>query len=234
MSHPKNKRLPAGVIQRESLLTCPGIVGPVITGELRRCMARGRSTVIGFGGSCSVGHRPGFTGFGSRRFSKVRCGFTSRASAASLLASTSSTVRQRFENRNTLTRRGPGSISIRPRWSSSFSDDRDVLPSDVMIEPEVVVAHARAAAVTDRPLDRTEHPPRAAGAASDRPVSLCDLSSSPPSIVRKVGTFHQSRRSSTQCQHHRASDGDHHREEDQHFKVRHGPHRRYLKFRSDF
>ena len=55
-------------------------------------MTRGRSTVIGFGGG-------GFTGFGSRRFSKVRCGFTSRASAASLTASTSSIVRQRFENR---------------------------------------------------------------------------------------------------------------------------------------
>jgi len=36
-----------------------------------------------------------FTGFGSRRFSNVRCGFTSRASFASLTASTSSTVRQR-------------------------------------------------------------------------------------------------------------------------------------------
>jgi hypothetical protein len=42
-------------------------------------MTRGRSTIMGFGG---------FTGFGSRRFSNVRCGFTSRASAAiSLIAS---------------------------------------------------------------------------------------------------------------------------------------------------
>ena len=55
--------------------------------------------------------------------SDLRPGFTSRASAASLTASTSSIVRQRFENLKTLTRRGPGSMSIRPRWSSSFSDD---------------------------------------------------------------------------------------------------------------
>ena len=65
-------------------------------------MMRGRSTLMGFG----VG---AFTGFGSRR-SKVRCGFTSRASAASLTASTSSMQLQRFENLNTLTKRGPGSI----------------------------------------------------------------------------------------------------------------------------
>ena len=76
-------------------------------------MTRGRSTVMGFGG---------FTGFGSGGLPKVRCGFTSRASAANLAASTSSIVRQRLLNLNTLTRRGPGSISIRPRWSSSFSD----------------------------------------------------------------------------------------------------------------
>ena len=76
----------------------------------------GRSTATSFGGF------GGFTGFGSRRFSKVRHAFTSRASAANLAASTSSIVRQRFENLNTLTRRGPGSMSISPRWSSSFSD----------------------------------------------------------------------------------------------------------------
>ena len=63
-----------------------------------------------------------FTGFDSGDLAKVRCGFTSRASTANLTASTSSMLRQRFENLNTLTRRGPGSISIRPRWSSSFSD----------------------------------------------------------------------------------------------------------------
>jgi len=39
-----------------------------------------------------------FTGFGSRRFSKLLRGFTSRTSAANLAASTSSTVRQRLEN----------------------------------------------------------------------------------------------------------------------------------------
>jgi hypothetical protein len=109
-------------------------------------MTRGRSTVIGFGAGC-------FTGIGSGGLPKVRCGFTSRASAASLTASTSSIVRQRFENLKMLTRRGPGSMSIKPRWSSSFSD--------VMIEPEVGVAYARAAAVTDGPLYRCEHPPRA-------------------------------------------------------------------------
>jgi hypothetical protein len=57
-----------------------GIVGIVGSDGTRRCMTRGRSTVMGFGG---------FGGFGSR-FSKVRCGFTSRASAANLTASTSS------------------------------------------------------------------------------------------------------------------------------------------------
>jgi hypothetical protein len=71
-------------------------------------MMRGRSTVIGFG----VG---GFTGFGSCRFPKVRCDFNSRANAASLTASTASIVHQRRLSRKTLTRRGPGSISIRPR-----------------------------------------------------------------------------------------------------------------------
>ncbi|HET6841159.1 MAG TPA: hypothetical protein VFK06_05650 [Candidatus Angelobacter sp.] len=60
-------------------------------------MTRSRSIVMGFGG---------FTGFGSGGLPKVRCGFTSRASAASLTASTSSTVRQRFENLKMLTRRG--------------------------------------------------------------------------------------------------------------------------------
>jgi hypothetical protein len=39
-----------------------------------------------------------FTGFGSRRFLKVRHNFTSRASSANLAASTASTVRQRLEN----------------------------------------------------------------------------------------------------------------------------------------
>jgi len=39
-----------------------------------------------------------FTGFGSRRFLKVRHNFTSRASAANPAVSTASTVRQRLEN----------------------------------------------------------------------------------------------------------------------------------------
>jgi len=34
-------------------------------------------------------------------------------------------------------------------------------PPDVVIEPEVNVGHARAAAVADGPLDRGEHPARA-------------------------------------------------------------------------
>ena len=51
--------------------SCHGIVGSDGT---RRCMTRGRSTGIGFGFGSLIG-------LGSRRFSKVRCGFTSRASA---------------------------------------------------------------------------------------------------------------------------------------------------------
>jgi hypothetical protein len=53
--------------------SCHGIVGSDGT----RRMMRGRSITMSFGG---VG---GFTSFGPRR-SKVRCGFSSRASAASL------------------------------------------------------------------------------------------------------------------------------------------------------
>jgi hypothetical protein len=48
---------------------------------------------MGFGGSI---------GFGTRRFSKVRCGFTSRASSASRLASISSMLRQRLLSLKTL------------------------------------------------------------------------------------------------------------------------------------
>jgi hypothetical protein len=74
--------------------SCHGIVGSDGT---RRCMMRGRATMglVGFGG---------LTGFTSGGLPKVRCGFTSRASSANRLASTSSTVRQRFENRKTFTR----------------------------------------------------------------------------------------------------------------------------------
>ena len=101
--------------------SCHGTAGSDGT---RRCKTRGRATVMGFGAGFTAGKLANFGGFGfgSRRLSNFRCALSSRASAASLTASTSSIVRQRFENRNTLTRRGPGSISIRPRWSSSFSD----------------------------------------------------------------------------------------------------------------
>jgi hypothetical protein len=93
-------------------VSCHGIVGSDGT---RRCMMGGRFTFMAFGFG-------GFASLAPGGLPKVRCGFGSRASAANLTASTASTVRQRIENRNTFTRRGPGSISIRPRWSSSFSD----------------------------------------------------------------------------------------------------------------
>ena len=91
--------------ERLSSVILPSIVGSDGT---RRCMMRRRSTVIGFGVA-------GFNTFASRRLSKLRCGFGSRASAANLTASTSSTIRHRFENLKMFTRRVPGSISIRPR-----------------------------------------------------------------------------------------------------------------------
>ena len=84
-------------------------------------MTRVRSIVIGIG-SFATEEPVRLTGFGSRRRSNLRHGLILRASAASLTASTSSIVRQRFENLNTLTRRVPGEMPIRPRWSSSFSD----------------------------------------------------------------------------------------------------------------
>jgi hypothetical protein len=99
-----------------------GIVGNDGT---RRCMTRGRVIVVGFGSDFAAGaarRSVGANVSSARRLSNLRCGITSRASSASLAASTSSMQRQRFEKLNTLTRRGPGSISIRPRPCSSFSD----------------------------------------------------------------------------------------------------------------
>src|SRR5258705_6908372 len=94
--------------------SCHGIVGSDGT---RRCMA-GRSIFIGFGGfsGCApldptlvvldLAPKPLLllTGFGSDRRSKRRHVRTSRASAASLTASTASIVRHRFDSRKMLIR----------------------------------------------------------------------------------------------------------------------------------
>jgi hypothetical protein len=56
----------------------------------------------------------GFGGFGTTGL-LARGGFSSLASADNRLASAASTQRQRLLSLNTLTRRGPDSMSIRPR-----------------------------------------------------------------------------------------------------------------------
>jgi hypothetical protein len=77
--------------EMRTLSSCHGIVG--CDGTRRRTC--GRSTVIGFGsgfgsdfGAGAARRSIGANVRSARRFSKVRCGFTSRASAASLTAST--------------------------------------------------------------------------------------------------------------------------------------------------
>jgi hypothetical protein len=81
---------------------------------------------------------------------------------------------------------------------------RDVLPSDVMIEPELGIAHARAAAVADHPLDRMEDPLRGAGQHLNRPVSLPDLSSAPRlHEMRQTSALYAAPRCSRS--HHRAT-----------------------------
>ena len=70
-----------------------------------------RASFTGFGGFTGFGSMAGDFTSQSRRRSKRRCGFTSRANAASLTASTSSMLRQRLLNLNTLTRRHAGEVA---------------------------------------------------------------------------------------------------------------------------
>jgi hypothetical protein len=104
-------------------------------------MVRGRSTVRGFGG--------GFTGFGPRRSSKVRCGSISFANSAN-----------RAED---VDKASPRLDLDQAEMVEQLQRWRHRLASDAVIQPEVDIAHARTAAVTDGSLDRCEHAPRTPG-----------------------------------------------------------------------
>ena len=105
-------------------------------------MTRGRSTVMGFGFG-------GFTGFGSRRLLErsMRLHLTRQLPPAS----------QPRPHQSCASGREPEHVDeARSRLDLDQAEmveqlqrRRDRLPSDVMIQPEVGVAHARAAAVAD-------------------------------------------------------------------------------------
>ena len=109
--------------------SCHGIVGSDGT---RRCMTRDARHRHRHRFLSPRRTSPPFTAHGYRRRSNLRHGLILRASAASLAASTSSIVRQRFENLNTLTG-APGELSIRPRWSAA-SRWRHHFARDVVIQ----------------------------------------------------------------------------------------------------